>query len=93
MSQTQLDEVLEGMKRKGWKPKFRKSPGYSSKKYVRLIHALWKACHTKGAIEDGSKTALRSFVKNQTGVSDPEFLSYAEANPVIEALKAMEARN
>lgn len=64
----------------------------SSKPYVRLIFALWKSVHEKGVVEDGSKTALRSFVKNKTGKDDPEFLTYSEATPVIEALKAMEKR-
>lgn len=84
--------VVDALKKKGFKPKRKSARPYSSKPYVRLIHALWKSVHEKGNIADGSKSALRAFVSNRTGVSDPEFLTYDEASPVIEALKAMEAR-
>lgn len=89
MSETERKAVVAHMNRKFGTEK---KKNYSSKPYVRLIHALWKSVHEKGVIEDGSKAALRSFTNNLTGMSDPEFLTYDEASPVIEALKAMEAR-
>lgn len=93
MSEAERKSVVAHMNQKfgNNKPWGKKKP-YSSKPYVRLIHALWKSVHKKGIVDDGSKSALRSFVKNKTGVSDPEFLTYDEASPVIEALKAMEVR-
>ncbi len=71
----------------------------STKPYVRLVHALWKSCHRKGVIQDGSRSALRSFVRNdmvRRGFEDvdrdPDFLTFDQASPIIDALKAMEAR-
>lgn len=64
----------------------------SDKPYVRLIHALWRSCADKKVVKSGSKKALRAFVENMTSVSDPEFLTYSQASPVIEALKGMERR-
>ncbi|MDZ7823004.1 MAG: regulatory protein GemA [Ahrensia sp.] len=69
----------------------------SKKAYVRLIYVLWSKCHQSGQISDGSKKALRAFVAARTQLAghrrdDPEFLSYDEASPIIEALKAMEKR-
>lgn len=89
MSEAERKAVVAHMNRKFGSEK---KKNYSSKPYVRLIHALWKSVHEKGIIADGSKSALRAFVSNRTGVSDPEFLTYMQASPVIEALKAMEAR-
>lgn len=97
MDAAELRAVMAEMKIKGFRihrgnGKWREGKKYSSKPYVRLVHALWKSVHEKGIVADGSKTALRAFVSNRTSVSDPEFLTYDEAAPVIEALKAMEAR-
>ncbi len=36
--------------------------------------------------------SLRAFVKRQTGIDDPEFLTPDLAGKVIEAIKAMQAR-
>lgn len=64
----------------------------AAKPYQRKIHALWKSCAQKGVIRDGSRAALRTFVKNESGVDDPDFLDWQQANPIIEALKKMEER-
>lgn len=101
MTERQRLDVVAEVKRLGFKvtpPKNRKQIPASSKPYIRLIHALWKSCHRKGAIRDGSREALRTFVGNQllergsNVVTDPDLLSYEQASPVIEALKAMERR-
>jgi hypothetical protein len=64
----------------------------TTRPYVRMVHALWKSCHRRGIIADGSRAALRSFVKGRSPVDDPDFLTFEQASPIIEALKAMEAR-
>ena len=70
----------------------------STKPYIRLIHALWKSCHRNGAIENGSREALRAFCKrfvapgDDSIAVDPDLLTQEQASPVIEALKKMEAR-
>jgi len=93
MTEKQRLDVVAEMKRLGFKvkPTSKKLP-IASKPYIRLVHALWKSCHRKGVIEDGSRNALRTFVKKRAGVDDPDFLTFDQANPVIDALKAMEAR-
>ncbi|MDQ1185394.1 gp16 family protein [Agrobacterium larrymoorei] len=93
MTEKQRLDVVAEMKRLGFKvkPTSKKLP-IASKPYIRLVHALWKSCHRKGVIEDGSRNALRTFVKKRTGVDDPDFLTFDQANPIIDTLKAMEAR-
>ncbi|MCA1492722.1 regulatory protein GemA [Ensifer sp. NBAIM29] len=93
MSERQRLAVVEEMKRLGFRVRrgSKKLPA-STKPYVRLIHALWNSCHRNGVIEDGSRAALRSFVRARAEVDDPDFLTFAQAEPIISALKAMEAR-
>lgn len=99
MSETQRIAVLDEMKRLGFRVKSggKKLPA-SVKPYVRMIYALWGNCLRLGVIETGSREALRAFCKRfvahgQEGVVvDPDMLSYAQATPIIEALKKMEAR-
>lgn len=59
---------------------------------VRKIHALWNAMVKSGAIEDGSRAALRAYVKRQTGIGDPEWLDTVAAARVVESLKQWSAR-
>ena len=101
MDERQRQAVLTEMKRLGFR--IRTSRGgravpVSVKPYVRLIHALWRSCHALGEVEHGTREALRAFCKRFVahgidGVAvDPDLLSYDQAAPVIEALKAMERR-
>nr|WP_281390428.1 regulatory protein GemA [Paracoccus amoyensis] len=99
MSEPQKLQVIEEMKRLGFRVQSRgKRLPVSVKPYVRLIHALWKSCHRAGAIENGSREALRAFCKRfiahgeETVAVDPDMLSYDQATPIIEALKKIEAR-
>lgn len=98
MSERQRIDVVEELKRKGFKmrpAKGGKALPVSVKPYVRLIHALWSSCHRHGAVEKGSREALRAFCNRfaPAGVIyDPDLLSYEQAAPIIEALKKMEAR-
>lgn len=92
MTPGERDKVIDALKARGFKTGRGSKTRASSKPYVRLIWALWRSCAEKSVVDDGSKSALRSFVNNRTGKTDPEFLTYGEATPVIEALKAMEAR-
>lgn len=94
MSERGRLKVVDEMKRLGFKVKPRggKPLPASTKPYIRLIHALWKSCARKGVVSDASRPALRTFVENRSGVSDPDFLTFEQASPIIDALKAMEAR-
>lgn len=100
MTERERIAVVDEMKRRGFRvvtKSGRKLPA-ATKPYIRLIHALWASCARLGVIEDGSRPALRTFVANemfrrdQTAVSDPDFLTFDQATPIIETLKAMERR-
>ncbi len=101
MSEREKLAVIEELKGKG----FRIRPGRGGKPlprafqpHSRLIHALWTSCHRLGVIDNPSREALRAFCKRfvahgQDGVVvDPDLLSRAQATPIIDALKKMEAR-
>lgn len=99
MTAAEQRAVIDEMKRLGFKVtrgKTKLAP--STKPYIRLIHALWKNCHRLGVIENGSRQALRAFCKrfiahgHDAVAVDPDLLDYAQAAPIIEALKKMEAR-
>lgn len=94
MTERQHLAVIKEMERLGFKKTAgaKKALPASTKPYIRMVHALWKSCHRKGVIQDGSRKALRSFVKERAGVDDPDFMTFAQADPIISALKAMEAR-
>lgn len=94
MSERERLGVVADLKRRGFKPKSRPGKSFpnATKAYIRLVHALWKSCALKGVVQDGSRPALRTFVQNRTGVSDPDFLTFEQASPLIDTLKAMEAR-
>ena len=59
------------------------------------IRALWWTCYWVGAIDHGGDTmdhALDAFVQRQTGIAALRFLTHDQSPQVIEALKAMAAR-
>lgn len=64
----------------------------SKKPYVRLIFALWGELKREGIWREQTRASLIRFIKERTDCDDPEWLSYAEASKVIEALKAMKKR-
>lgn len=93
----QLDAVLADLRRLGWKAKPGRKRAPSSKPQVRMIYAVWADLAPFVARHD--EDALRAFVRRQTkspatpdGVDAPEFLDPAQANRVLEGLKAWLAR-
>lgn len=99
MTERQRIAVVDELKRLGFKVQRKGSSGrplpVAAKPYIRLIHALWGSLYKKGIVRDGSRKALRAFCARHlpAGVStDPDFLTWEQASPVIEALKAMERR-
>lgn len=82
----QLRAVIQEFERLGLKPLVKRSP----KPHVRKVFALWAAM--KPHLADPSRDALRAFVKRQTGVDNPEWLTPLQANQVTEGLKAWRER-
>lgn len=79
--------------RRGWRR--------SSKAYIRKIYALWAAAGRSGAVARADRDALLAYVQRMTrsdrreGIADLrqlEWLTYSEAEPIIEGLKAMVTR-
>ena len=97
-SDAQLHRLLGEFARLGFVPtKPAHARRRSDKGNVRKIAALWVALQPH--LVDGSEAALRAFVRRQThsrlhpdGVDAAEFLDAAQANRVIEGLKAWLAR-
>lgn len=93
LTDAQLDQVLAEFKRLGWSAQSKTGkPPLSSKPEVRKIFGVWKGLHERGVVSNGARPAVVAFVKRMTGVDDPNFLNPAQANTVIEALKAMGKR-
>ena len=92
MTEPESEAVLVEMRRLGWKPAGGTRRPQSQKAYVRLMFALAKNIAAKGYWRLPYREALRRFVKEKTGIDNPEWLSFEEAGPVIEALKAIERR-
>jgi phage gp16-like protein len=95
-----LIRLLARMKEMGFAPKTsaagRTQAGTATSRSphpsVRMVFALWSECAAHGAVRDASRRALAAFVKRQTGVDDPNWLTGRQAGSVIEALKAMRER-
>lgn len=86
MSAAELGKCIDELKTRGFRPK-RKAPR-SSDPHVRKIWALWRQLGDDGHLRSPDRPALRAFVKRMTGVENPDWLTQAQANTVIEALKA-----
>ena len=93
ISEHQRETVLIELRRLGWKPKSGgKRRPTSSKPYVRLMYAIARNIDKAGYWKLPYKDALRAFVKAETGIDNPEWLTFEQASPVIEALKTIERR-
>ena len=93
MNPAERSKVIAEMKRLGFKPRGKFTARKASDKpYVRKVFALWGELKRKGLWRDPNPASLRAFVKKMTGVADPEWLSFAQATVVIEALKKIGER-
>ncbi|MDO5648371.1 gp16 family protein [Paracoccus sp. (in: a-proteobacteria)] len=99
MNDREKRAVIDELKRRGFRVQAKgKTLPASTKAYARKIHALWRSCYQLDIVQDGSRAALRAFCRNMTQpgqaniATDPDLMTYAQAQPVIEALKKMEAR-
>lgn len=96
MDTTQLDRVLESMKKKG----FRVKPAGKATSSLLLdnhpqskkIRALWLEMAAAGIVRDSSEQALALWVKRETGISALRWLSNEQASSIIEKLKKWQRR-
>ena len=94
MNAAELGRVIEALVKAGFKPAFKGAPDgkKSARPQVRLIFGLWSELARRGAVENGARPALFAFVKRMSGVDHPDWLDKAQANKIVEALKAMRDR-
>lgn len=90
LNETQLGRVIDDFKQRGWKPKRKTRASHTP--HVRKVWALWKEMCDRKLVRSPDRAALRAFVLKMTNVADPEWLTPAQTNQVIEALKAWKAR-
>ena len=91
-SDAQLSAVLARFRALGWDgPPDGAGKRRSAKSWVRKVWAIWG--DLRPLLDNADAATLRGFVarqtvsaKNPNGISDPEFLSPAEANKVIAGL-------
>ncbi|MND24097.1 hypothetical protein D3C80_145120 [compost metagenome] len=102
----QLEAVVTAMKGLGFKVKGgasgRRSPPSSAKVQapeVRKVRAIWITMYNDGFVRDGSDDALGSYIKRMTansnggaGINRAEWLTSAQAERVLEALKKWHVR-
>ncbi|HDJ1975263.1 TPA: regulatory protein GemA [Salmonella enterica subsp. enterica] len=96
MDTTQLNRVLESMKKKG----FRIKPAGKAKSGLPLdnhpqskkIRALWLEMADAGIVRDRSEKALSLWVQRETEISALRWLNNEQASHVIEKLKKWQRR-
>ncbi len=94
LTDRQAADLISHFKSLGWKPKYkdgRRRPPAESRQ-SRKIWALWMELHRRGIVKSSTPAALGAFVKRITGIHSMQWLTPAQANQVIEALKAWQKR-
>lgn len=103
LSAIQIAKVLNHFHRLGWKPepgepakaiqKERKRfddlgsrPGMATPAQLRKIEALWM---TGRGIRAKTRRAMRHFLGNRFGISDPRFIDSRRVTPILAAIKRM----
>ena len=95
-SDAELVAVLDRMKALGWKPAqpaglARSRP--ADHKSAAKARALWISLHHLGVVANPSEAALEAFAKRQLGCERLQWANQRDAYRLIEALKAMAARD
>lgn len=94
MTEAQKKLVLIELKRLGWTPTQRGS-NYrkpSTNPHIRKVWALAKELDRLKWWDLNWKKGLVAFVKKETGVDDPDWMTTPQASRVIEALKSIRSR-
>jgi hypothetical protein len=89
MSERERGQVLDELRRQGFKPSKKALEG----RFAKKLQALWIAAWNLGIVRNRADAALISFVQRQTGIEHVRFLHHPEdADKAIEALKAWMTR-
>jgi phage gp16-like protein len=86
---SKLEQVLEHMKRSGFKVRSKGKPSrpLAQDGEARKARALWLLLHELGAVTNPSEEALAAYAKRITGVDALQWLGGAKAERLIETLK------
>lgn len=105
LSVTQLKDLVELLKKQGFKDRPRRKPvapadqqNHDRERLLRKINALWASLNHLGVLRDGSEKALTAFAKRVSGGRDRGIAALAwldgdAAYKVIEAMKKMAERD
>lgn len=91
LSQTELNQWLLHLKSLQKRAGLN-TEGVRNEAMINKCEALWIELRKAGAVQDGSKAALESFVKNSTGAAALRMASGKQLYQAIEALKSWLAR-
>lgn len=93
-SPAELHRVIAAMERLGWRGT--RGAGQrvnrASHPIARKARAMWITLHALGAVDDASESVLEAFGKRQLGVDRLHWADQAQTSALIEALKAIAAR-
>jgi phage gp16-like protein len=97
LSDRQLSALLDEFKRLGFNPRSTGAKRAGQRRmatspHAGKIRALWITLYNLGLIETPTEAALAAFVRRQAKVEALQWLKPAQADKVIEALKAMATR-
>lgn len=96
-SDGQLEALLAVFSAKGFgsgiKPKKSGQPARADHPVARKARAMWISLGLLCAIEDPSEAALEAFAARQLGCAKMQWMNQAQADRLIEALKAMAERH
>lgn len=87
----ELRAMVEAMKAKGFRPK--KAFAAADHPFAAKARALWISLYHLGAIANPSDQALEAFARRQLGCVKMQWANQGQAYKLIEALKAIAARN
>lgn len=93
LTEAQAGVLLDDLRAAAGQPKPAARAKRASGKFAPVLQALWLSAYNLGIVENPADAALLAFVRRQCKVDHDRFLQDGEAAaPVIEALKAMIAR-
>ncbi|MFE8103593.1 regulatory protein GemA [Brenneria goodwinii] len=96
MTASQLDSVLQAMKKRGFKikpaQKANNARPMDDAPQSRKIRSLWLEMTDMGIIRDRSEAALARWVKRETGIDSLQWLNSAQTSVIIERLKQWQRR-
>ncbi len=95
MSEAERAHALDGFIALGFQPAARFARRNAARPArIKKIYALWGELQTLDAVVSGPKgaQALREWVKRQTGVENPDWLTVSQSRACAEALKQWIAR-